>query len=414
MEVDSTLTVNSRLRLASTWLALVVFLVVVVGTRVLWGMLNYPDAYPIWDFVEYWAAGCLNLDGLNPYDPDLVLQREQAEDPGITQAVMMWNPPWTLTYVMPYSLLPRRPAQLIWFFVHVGVVAASVSWLWRVVGGETRYWWVPLVISLSFVPTFIVLLIGQISVLLLLGGVGLIACLKDERPFLAGVMTIFLAIKPHLFLLVWLCLGVWIVAQRQWRVLWGGITVGVVTTLIPMIWNPLVLQQYYEELVQRPPSQWMTPTLGTLLRLIFGWDYFRLQFVALGLGLVWLGWYGDRWRRSGRPWDWTEQLPRLMLMSLLVAPYGVWLMDLVVLLLPVVMLSARLMQQENRAVLSWAMIVYGLINLAALTSFAFELDLHWYFWMVPSLFIAYVTLEWSMESIPPIKRRDVPPVLVSA
>src|SRR3954449_5872055 len=61
-------------------------------------------ALPLFDFVEYWAAGRLNAAGENPYDPERIheVEHEAEEHPN---TVLMWNPPWTLTLVMPFGLL---------------------------------------------------------------------------------------------------------------------------------------------------------------------------------------------------------------------------------------------------------------------------------------------------------------------
>ncbi len=401
---------RSQLRMLFSWVCLV-GLLLLVGLQV-FRLVEDRDLFPPRDFIEYWAAGRLTLAGENPYDAGLMLAMERTAQPEQGEAIMMWNPPWTLTYVLPYSLLEWRVGQLVWLFVQLGMVLGSVSWLWMVAGGNRRQWWVGLLLAGSFAPTYIVLLYGQISVLLLLGAVGFLACLKDERPYCAGVMTIFMAVKPHLFVLFWLSLGYWIVAKGKWRVLWGGVSIGLVTTLVPMLWNPSVVMQYVEELVHRPPSQWKTPTLGSLLRMMFGVEYFRLQFVGLFLGLLWLVWYGNRMRQHGGEWDWNVQLPRLMLVSYLLAPYGVWPFDLVALLCPVVMLATRLLHEGNRLRMRWAVCAYVVINLVAFAINLIEVSAFWYVWMAPSLLILYFLLESSLDSKRALQENKRPPVLV--
>ncbi len=54
------------------------------------------------DFVEYWAAGRLNAQGQNPYDPGLLMPLEVAAGRPLEQAILMWNPPWTLTHPACY------------------------------------------------------------------------------------------------------------------------------------------------------------------------------------------------------------------------------------------------------------------------------------------------------------------------
>jgi len=73
-----------------------------------------PKILPIDDFVEYWAAGRLNAQGEDPYDPNKLLPLEQAAGRDTDEAIMMWNPPWTLTLAMPFASLPSRTAHLLW------------------------------------------------------------------------------------------------------------------------------------------------------------------------------------------------------------------------------------------------------------------------------------------------------------
>jgi hypothetical protein len=66
------------------------------------------------DFLEYWAAGWLNLHGENPYDPAKLLDAQRIADPHRDHAVMMWNPPPSLALYMPVAALPATWARLLW------------------------------------------------------------------------------------------------------------------------------------------------------------------------------------------------------------------------------------------------------------------------------------------------------------
>ena len=74
------------------------------------------------DFLEYWAAGRVNLRGGNPYHPDELLAEQRHADPNRTEAVMMWNPPPALAVYMPLGALAPRWATLLW----VGLQLAAV------------------------------------------------------------------------------------------------------------------------------------------------------------------------------------------------------------------------------------------------------------------------------------------------
>src|SRR5262245_14092435 len=96
-----------------------------------------PGVLPIDDFAEYWAAGKLNLQGGNPYDEDqLAALQRPAGLPDDMPAIMMWNPPPTLTFVMPFGLPAYPVARLIWLLFHVGVIVLCADLLWREYGGS--------------------------------------------------------------------------------------------------------------------------------------------------------------------------------------------------------------------------------------------------------------------------------------
>ena len=374
-------------RLVLTWAALAAALVVLVWH--VGKLLEDPSIWPPDDFVEYYAAGRLNAHGLNPYDPELLLPLERAAGRDTDVAIMMWNPPWTLTVAMPFGLMPARVAQLLWLALHFAAVLFCADRLWKHYGGSPARRWVPFALTLTFLPTFFVLQSGQISVLMLLGCVGFLAFLKQGRPLLAGAATVLIAVKPHLFVLFWVAAGVWAVRRREWRFVLGGACAGALATLVPLACNPALLSQYWEAMTQRPPAQWVSPTIGTLLRLFCGQELFRLQFVPLLAGVAWLGWYAARRRER---WDWSEQLPLLVLVSLVTAPYGAWPFDMVLLLLPALHLATRLSAAPDRVRVAGAIFAYLCIDLAALALNLLAITSFWFIWMAPSALAAYALL----------------------
>src|SRR5690606_23595379 len=113
-------------------------------------------------------------------------------------------------------------------------------------------------------------------------------------PVLAGAATLLLAIKPHLAYLVWVAILFDAVARRRAGMIAGGLAAGAVATLISLAFDPRLLHQYADAMANRPPAQWLSPTLGTVLRLAFGEELFWLQFVPVAAGLGWFAWH---WRR---------------------------------------------------------------------------------------------------------------------
>ena len=378
--------------------------------------LRDPKVLPPDDFVEYWAAGHLNLEGKNPYDSKLLIPLEEeagrweAEDlrlqgkekhaegePKKREAVMMWNPPWTLSFVMPYGAIHPFDAKVLWLLQNFLLVLISADWLWRIYGGPRHLRWLPPLLALSFVPTLLVLGAGQIGPLILFGITLFLALEKGGYPWLAGSAGVLMAIKPHLVYLFWPTLAVWSLF-RGWKIVTGGIIAGILATLIPLIFNPHVLSDFWQELTQRPPWQWESPTLGTVIRMLEaqgrGIDEsqaFALQFIPGLFGILWLIWYG--WSSRKDPWVWRDRLPLLLLVSFFTASYGAWPFDLVILLPAVICVAVHLARDPSPRNLWLGLSAWLLLNVPALIqNMVYEAYSFWYLWMSPLMLALYVGL----------------------
>jgi hypothetical protein len=342
-------------------------------------------ALPLYDFVEYWAAGRLNAHGDNPYDPVQVeqLERSVGRDSG---GILMWNPPWTLALVMPLGLLDCRVAHLLWLGLHLIVLVWCSDALWRVYGGPPERRMQARMLIFAFVPTLVCLTVGQIGPLLLLGSAAFLVAIKHGREGWAGAATVLLAVKPHLAYLFWIVLLLWIVRQRRWAVLGGGVLVGGLAVGVALLCNPHVLSQYWDTFTHQPPAQYRSPTLGMALRLLLGEEHFRLQFLAMLPGLAWLALY---WRCHRQDWGWSERLPMLLLVSMLTAPYGAWLFDLVLLLVPVLQRAAAVRRDGWPLPLG----VFAAFNGLVIVQLAFDVEYFYFLWMTPALLLAYLALR---------------------
>ena len=292
-------------------------------------LLADPTVWPPDDFVEYWAAAKLTLNGQNPFDEALLLPLQRHAGRDTDDAIMMWNPPWALPAVLPLGFLPAREAQLLWLLVHLAVAGFCADRLWLLLGGNPARRWVGWAVAFAFMPTIFALSSGQISLFLLLGAVLFLECERRGWQYFAGAATVLVAIKPHLAYLLWAAIAADALARGRWRVIAGGAAAGFACVLLPLAFNPHVWHQYADAMANRPPAQWLSPTLGTVLRLAFGAGFFRLQFVSVALGLAWFAWHR---RRHSDSWNWTEQLPLLLVVSFATAPYGAWPFDMVLLL----------------------------------------------------------------------------------
>ena len=342
------------------------------------------------DFVEYWGAGRLNSHGQNPYDPALLYQMERAVSPGLTEAIMMWNPPWTLALAMPFSWLPAQTSHALWIAIQLTALLASVDWLWRSYGGPRKYRWLAWLLSVGFLPTFFALRMGQISPLILLALVGFLHFERRGQGALAGAALALAAMKPHLVLVFGAAVLLWAIHRRRWSVLLGGAAALLALGAVALAFNPNVLQQYADAMRHRPP-QFLSPTLGSVLRLVFGFENFRLQFLPAALGL---GWVLFHWWSRRDSWRWINQTPLLLLVSFLTASYGAWPFDLVVLLIPLLQGAVWVLRDRTRGTVLFATVAYFGFDLTAyLMKDIRYTDYYWCAWMTPMLFYCYLVLR---------------------
>jgi hypothetical protein len=338
---------------------------------------------PLYDFAEYWAAGRLLWRGENPYDPALVGQLE-AELGRDGEPLLMWNPPWTLPFVLPFGLLPPGLAHILWLLASFATILAAADVGWRLYGGSPERRGIAWVLAITFVPTFLTLYLGQIAALPLAGAVLFLHFERRGQYLLAGACTLLMAVKPHLFSVFWLALLFWSPGRRRWRVLAGAGVAVSVATLTAMIFAPAVLSQYRDVLTNTPPVQYRSPTAGTVIRLLFGENRFGLQFMAIVPGFVW---FAYEWHRHRLQWDWGLRLPSLLFASLLTAPYGAWPFDLVVLLIPMLRVAADTSGSVGRGVVPASL--YVAANVVSGVFVLATVDFFWWIWLAPALALAY-------------------------
>jgi Glycosyltransferase family 87 len=380
------------MRPALTVAALIVLLA--AGGYQLRTLLADPALFPPDDFIEYWAAGRLNLQGENPYDPAKLLPLQQAHGGTHDYAIMMWNPPWTLSLAMPFGALPVRASQFLWVGLNLLLILGSIDLLWRFFDGDLSRRWLGWLLGMAFFPTLILLKGGQIGGFFLLGATLFLVFERRGWPILAGAVCALMAVKPHLMYLFWPALAGWVVVRLKWNrwgIIVGGIFAGLALSAAPLAFNRDVFSHYFEALTQRPPDNWRTPTLGTLLRMIFGEEHFRLQFIPPIFGFGWFLY--DVWSKRHRTWVWGDRLPMLLMVSFITTPYGAWPYDLVLLYPAIVSVIIRLDRERNRRKIAFAVAVLVVLQSAALYINLNDIGSEWIVWFAPTLLIATMILQ---------------------
>jgi hypothetical protein len=236
----------------------------------------------------------------------------------------------------------------------------------------------------SFYPTWLLLGLGQVSILNLVALAGFLHFVLRGADFRAGLMASFIAVKPHVLIVYALAVFVWIVLGRRWRLMLGGVC-GLVLLSLPMLaTNPGVFAQFVSALASRGPTYYFSPTPGSLLRLFFGGTFWP-TLLPVAAGVLWLA---VRMARRWRSWDWRAELPALTFASFFAAPYaGVY--DLVILLVPLTPAAVRAC-----AGCVWRGVGFFGIHVA-ISLIALEMNLQHraefeYVWMAPAVLAIYV------------------------
>ncbi|NJD60134.1 MAG: DUF2029 domain-containing protein [Anaerolineae bacterium] len=349
------------------------------------------------DYLRFWAGGRLNLHGENPYDLAHISQLQvEAGDTLSNQNSLMLNPPWAIALIMPFGLPAYPISRVIWLLISAALILLASQMLWRVYSGEPKQRWLAMLIVFIFAPTISTLEKGQVTSFILLGIAGfLYFTVITRNDWLAGLFLAISTIKPQLILLFFIALIFWIIHERRWIILLSMIAATLALTLVSTLFNPYVIQQYLSMLVTYQVSDWAVPTFGSYLRYFWlGLDQFWLQFLPFLLGLIWFIFY---WKRYGNQWNWAEQMPIILLVSILTSPYA-WTYDLVV-LLPAVILAVIWLIADWK---SWSSILllalFLLINFLDLV-LHMKLDEFWFIWLAPALFIWYLAVRWKVSRI---------------
>jgi hypothetical protein len=342
------------------------------------------------DYVAYWSAGRLNAQGTNPYAPEALLAVQRAVGWDEDWPNIMYYPPWTFPFIMPFGLLPYGISRLLWLLANIAISLFSADWAWRYFDGPPARRWVAWLLAFIFVPTLIVLKMGQIGPLLLLGVVGFLQMEKQGKDWLAGVFLVAVAIKPQLVYLFGLAVVFWAIDQGRWRVLAGGVAAGVVALAVALAANPQVLWQYGYAL-QNPPSGNITPTLGALLRMAIDEKQAWLQFVPTA---IWLLLFPLYWRKVRTHWNWGEQAPLLLLASFFTTSYGAWVFDLVILLVPILQTAVWAIRSPTLQLARWAVAGFLVIDGLALLMNLRGATYPRFIWMTPAILASYLVARW--------------------
>ena len=329
------------------------------------------------DWVSYWAAGHLLVHHANPYDNAAVVQLERAH--GLnprTHVLIARNPPSALWTMAPLGYLSFYAGGLLWRLLQALLLGVCVHLLWVQSGRTPGRWHL---LAFLFIGSIACVGSGQSSIFALLGTVVFLR-FRENRPLAAGAALSLCAFKPHLFLPFALVMLLWTVQRRMYR-LFLGLGAAVAGQLL-LAWciYPDVFASYAHAMLSDGIEDQYMPAIAVALRFLISRHAMWLGFVPALLGCAWATWYFAR-KRTG--WNWSQELPLLLLVSLIAAPYA-WIVD-GVLVVPAIVSVAPVCSESSRAALL-------LLMSAAIFQYclAANMDSPWLLWQVPAFFGWYL------------------------
>ena len=226
------------------------------------------------DFIEYWTAFQIALEGRNPYDTAAMLDLQRTLNPGAATPLMMWNPPWLLVLFAPVLTLPFEMAARMFAITEMIFWCASTLLILNSLESRIRP---PMAAAgaLIFVPAWTCIQLGQISLFLLFCASLALWAWRSERLILAGAALAVCSLKPHLVLLPAFAFVWWSIRGRRWN----GLVAAALTLALLAVTSRLSLPSAFAGwletvLGQREitgvihPKHWQVATLVGELRLL--------------------------------------------------------------------------------------------------------------------------------------------------
>jgi len=193
------------------------------------------------NFTFFWLAGRMVMEGENPYDETQYLAGHETYG-------IKWQPnkifPYPLPlaiFCIPFGLLSLPAAYITWQIITLIIVAVTIFILlnhWEETAPGRLL--VPVFAAMFFFgPLYLTLHTGSIGVIAVLAIMGAILLLEKDKSLLAGIALSLTILKPPQGLTILLLAGIWFLARRDWKAIYGVAIGGIALLIIGMIQDPL-------------------------------------------------------------------------------------------------------------------------------------------------------------------------------
>ncbi len=311
------------------------------------------------NFTFFWLAGRMVMEGENPYDETQYLAGHETYG-------IKWQPnkifPYPLPlaiFCVPLGLLSLPAAYITWQIITLIIVAVTIFILlnhWEETAPMRLL--VPVFAAMFFFgPLYLTLHTGSIGVIAVLAIMGAILLLEKDKSLLAGIALSLTILKPPQGLTILLLAGIWFLARRDWKAIYGVAIGGVALLIIGMIQDPLWVIKF-----RGASEAVMDRTLGVHSN-VWAFAYLAckgaspcstLLGATLGLTLLGLGGF-FLWQNQSNVTAWEAF--NVILPIAFVSTVYLWAYDQILYIIPIVWIIGTLVERTKSYIYAFIFLI---------------------------------------------------------
>jgi hypothetical protein len=348
------------------------------------------------DFVQYWSAWRVMLDGGNCYDPAVMHEVQSSLTTTPFPLTFSWNPPWTYVLLSPWLMGPFDQSASAWMLTQVVLLCVITVITPYALSSPGFSPLTGALVATIFFPILTSIYWGQLGVLLAASVASFLFFERRGQLFWAGVALLPLTTKPHLFLLFIPPALIWLryIPRRERRFFLLGSLGGfaILVTLTIVLAPASILSWLQSFSASTAPTieshavvfrNWKTATIATWTRIALqeltnnlpNWPLVAFPVVGTLGSLAYF-------LKNTSPISWTTITPPLLCLSLMTSSYG-WTFDQSVLLVCQIVIICRARCYVSRLARYGMMSVAFSVQLAAILLSHFTDAPHHYFAWIP-------------------------------
>jgi hypothetical protein len=330
------------------------------------------------DFICYWATGQQLVHHADPYDSQAILQIEKSIGYRAGTPIFMGEPPTAFFIALPLGFLSAKAGAVLWSLAIIACLMASIRLLWILNGRPPDRLHL---VGYLFPPALACLLAGQTGIFLLFGVV-LFLYLHDSKPYLAGAALIFLTLRPQLLLPFDLVLLLWVVACKRFRIAIGALTAIALCIIFSLVLDHSAWSHYAQMRAEQIDDQ-IAPTASFLFQMLLAQNHPWVQFIPTAVACAWAA---RRYLNSYVRWDWQNDMPLLLLVSIMTSP-NAWFTDEAI-LLPAILYGLYQTSDAGRSLIPYCCVA----GVALIEVFAnVDISSGLYIWTAPAWLLWYLS-----------------------